>query len=104
MATVSGTSGRSDVGYAGRVAVVALANAVAVVAIVLYLACALLSFVAPDLYLGIVQSWVHAISITPLRAGGGFELGQFLFGLVTFAAVTWVVTAAIAWLYDRWAS
>jgi hypothetical protein len=88
----------------GRVDVTALANAVATVGAVAYLICATLSLVAPDLLLGIFQTWAHGISVEALRPTSiGFSAGAFAIGLVTFSAAVWLATAATAWLYNRWA-
>lgn len=88
----------------GRVDVTALANAAATVGAVAYLICATLSLVAPDLLLGIFQTWAHGISVEALRPTSiGFSAGAFAIGLVTFSAAVWLATAATAWLYNRWA-
>lgn len=86
-----------------RLAAVPLANAATVVALVGYLICAALSIVAPDVLVWFFQPWLHGLSLAPLRpAGAWFRPGEFVVGLVTFAGTVWLVTAAIAGLYNAW--
>ena len=61
----------------------ALANAATTVGAVTYLICAALALVAPDLLLGLFQTWAHGISVAALRpANPGFGAGAFAIGLV----------------------
>src|SRR4051794_13220291 len=86
----------------GRLDVMALANAAAAIGVVAYLICAALALVAPDLLMGLFQSWAHGISVAALRPPTtGFGAGSFAIGLVTFGGAVWLATAATAWLYDR---
>lgn len=87
----------------GRLDVTALANAATTVGAVAYLICAALALVAPDLLLGLFQSWAHGISVAVLRpANPGFGAGAFTIGLATFSGAVWLATATTAWLYNRW--
>jgi len=80
-----------------------LANAATTVAVVAYLICAVLAIVAPDLWVGLIQSWTHGLSLAPLRpTGPWFRPGEFIVGLITFGGSVWLATAAIAALYNRW--
>jgi hypothetical protein len=89
----------------GRLDVTALANAATTVGAVAYLICAALALVAPDLLMGLFQTWAHGISVAALRpATPGFGAGAFAIGLVTFSGAVWLATAATAWLYNRWGS
>ncbi len=90
-----------ETGHAPKFAVVSLASAAALVAAAAYVICLVLSLVAPDLLLGILQTWAHSIAIAPLRADStGFQPGPALIGLVTFSGFVWLATAATAWLYN----
>lgn len=91
----------SEAGHAPRLAVVALASAATLVAAAAYVVCLVLSLVAPDLLLSILQSWAHSVSLAPLRAESTtFQVGPALVGLLTFSGFIWLTTAATAWLYN----
>lgn len=80
------------------------ANAVAVVMAFLYLLCALVSAVAPEALIGFVQPWVHAVDLDLLMPRSWtFTASGFGLGLVTFTLSAWLVAAACAWLYNRFA-
>ncbi len=82
--------------------VTALANAATVVAVAAYVICGVLSAVAPDARIWLFQPWLHGLSLVPLRPDGPwFQPGEFALGLVTFGGSVWLVTAAIAGLYNR---
>jgi hypothetical protein len=90
-----------EAGRAPRLAVVSLASAAALVGAGAYVICLALSVVAPDLLLGILQSWAHSISVAPLRAeSAAFQPGSAVVGLLTFSGFVWLATAATAWLYN----
>jgi hypothetical protein len=105
MNTVAGAQPVGAVSYqaehAPKLAVVALASAAAIVAAVAYVVCLAVSLVAPDLLMGILQTWAHSIQVAPLRAEAvAFQPGSALVGLVTFSGFVWLTTAATAWLYN----
>jgi len=81
----------------------ALANAVTTVFAVAYIACALVAFVAPDLYFGIMSSWFHAINFDAVKATIPMSLPTTLFGIITFSIYIWITTFAIAKLYHFFA-
>ena len=84
------------------IATVPAANAVTTVGLALYLLCAVVAIVAPDLLIGFFQPWLHGLRLDPLRpAGTWFQFGDFVTGLITWGLSAWLVTAAIAWLYNR---
>ena len=88
---------------AGRLEVVPLANAAAVVALAGYLICAALSYFAPDLLMWVFQSWAHSLALEPLRtAGPTFRPIELVVGLVTFGGMVWLGAAAVARLYNAW--
>lgn len=82
---------------------VPLANAAAAVAAAGYLLCALVSILAPELLITFFRPWFHGFALEALRpAGAWFQLSDFVSGLITFTATTWLALAAFAWLYNAW--
>lgn len=70
---------------------------------VLYVGCALLSFVWPELLVGIAASWAHSMNVASLAPGPSVTFGSLLYGLVTFTIFGYVTGAlfALAWNVDR---
>ena len=85
-----------------RLGVVPAANAVTVVATAVYLICAVVAYVSIDLLIGFFQLWVHGLSLELLLrpATMGVRPDAFVAGLVTFVALVWSGTAAVAALYN----
>ncbi|MBI3103448.1 hypothetical protein HYZ05_00750 [Candidatus Daviesbacteria bacterium] len=83
--------------------VTAFANAASAVMVVFYIACALLSYVAPDLLFGLARSWMHTVNLEAVKATFVPDLGLLLYGFITAVALTWVTAYAVVWLYNRWA-
>lgn len=81
----------------------AFANAVTAVTVAFYVACVLLSSLAPDLIFGIAKSWMHSINIESIKAAANPSFGSLLWGLVTLGGLTWVTTYGTIWFYNRWA-
>ena len=79
-----------------------IANAVATVSAVLFVACRILTAVAPSLLYAIGSSWFHTFTLDPAKASGDMTFGAFILGLVTFTALAWILTYAVAMLYNRW--
>jgi hypothetical protein len=94
------TSVACEAERAPKLAVVSLASAAAIVAGVAYIVCLVISLVAPDLLLGIFQTWAHSISVTSLQMTPTFQAGPALLGLVTFSGFVWLTTAGTAALYN----
>jgi len=82
---------------------IVLANAITTVAVIAFAACGILAYIAPDLLLGIANSWFHAISLEVARASEPMSLGTFTFGIITFGIYIWVIIFAGASLYNKWA-
>lgn len=80
-----------------------LANAATVITAVFYIVCALLSSVAPDVLVGIANSWIHSLNLEPLRAAEELSMGTLVMGLVTLSALTWITTYVMIELYNHWA-
>lgn len=79
-----------------------LANTLTTVGLGLYVACRVLTLIAPDLIFNIGQSWFHTLNMESMKAATVFGLGTFLLGAVTFGALVWVTTYATAALYNQW--
>ncbi|MDO8487377.1 MAG: DUF5676 family membrane protein [Candidatus Curtissbacteria bacterium] len=79
----------------------AFANAAATVMAVWVLACALLSFLAPDLLFTVAQSWMHTINLESVKTTLNPNLGFLLWGLITATGLTWLTTYSFAKLYNR---
>lgn len=80
----------------------AFANAVTVVTAVFYIACVVLSYIAPDLLFSIGQSWVHSLNLNVLKTPASISLTSAAWGLITISAVTWITTYAAILLYNKW--
>lgn len=80
----------------------AFANAATAVEVVVALVCVGLSYIAPDFLLGIATSWVHTLNLQAIKATEPLTGGVVVYGLVTSAVLTWIVTYAFAALYNRW--
>lgn len=79
-----------------------IANAVATVSALLFVACRILTAVIPNLLYAIGSSWFHTFTLDPSKASGDMTFGMFILGLVVFTALAWVVTYAVAMLYNHW--
>lgn len=79
----------------------AFANAAAAVMAVWVLACALLSYIAPDLLSTVAQSWMHTINLESVKTTFNPDLGLLLLGLVTATGLTWLTAYGVAVLYNK---
>ena len=79
----------------------ALANAATVVLLVVYVFCRILSLLAPDFLLSLGQSWFHTIDLGVVGTTASLNLGEFLLGAVSLGIITWVITYATAFVYNR---
>jgi len=79
-----------------------LANTLTTVGLGLYVACRVLTLVAPDFIFNVGQSWFHTINIDALKTATPLDVGTFIFGAVTLGVLTWVTTYAAASLYNNW--
>lgn len=79
--------------------------AVALTFSVLYSACALAVALLPDGTIGFFNAWFHGLDLALLKPPGGRPptLGQFVSGLISAAAVSFVLAATIAVTYDFFA-
>lgn len=81
----------------------AFANATAVIMAIFYVACALLSFIAPDLIFSLAKSWMHTVSMESVKVAFSPDLGSLVYGFVSATVLTWVTTYATIALYNKWA-
>ena len=81
----------------------AFANAAAAVMAVWIIACALLTYAAPDLLFTVAQSWTHSMNLEVVRSTFAPNAGSLLLGFVSAVGLTWVTTYSTIWLYNRWA-
>ena len=77
----------------------AFANAITTMMVVLYLTCATLSILFPNFLVGLAQSWVHTLNIEIIKATTPMTFGSFMYGLLSAAILTWVVTYATTGVY-----
>lgn len=80
---------------------VPFANAATVTVTVFYIACALLSYLAPDLIFTVGNSWIHTLNLEAIKATLPMSFGSLVFGLVSISIVTWVTAYAFVELYNR---
>jgi hypothetical protein len=79
--------------------------AAAVTFSVVYLACALAVSLSPDATIGFFNAWFHGLDLALLKPPGGrpLTLVTFIGGLISAAAVSFVVGALLAALYNVFA-
>lgn len=80
----------------------ATANALAVIAGVLYLICAVWTLISRNSYMGVMNTWVHGIELSALPAKN-LDFGTLLIGFVTFVLASWVTGYAFAYTYNYFA-
>ncbi len=78
------------------------ANAFTIVALGLYVACRIVSLVAPDFLFSIANSWFHTFSVDSLKGTSSMDIGTFVFGAISLAVLTWVAIYTGAVLYNKW--
>ncbi len=68
----------------------------------LYTACALTVALFPDGTIGFFNAWFHGLDLSLLKPPGGrpLTLGQFVYGLIGAAAVSFAVAALLAGFYN----
>ena len=69
---------------------------------ILYCACALAVALFPDSTIGFFNAWFHGLDLALLKPAGGRPqtLGQFVYGLLSAAAVSFAMTASLAGFYN----
>lgn len=82
--------------------VISLANAVAAVAVAVYLLGAIIALASIDLLLALLEPWTHGVSLQALRPSDPvFRPTTFFIGLATFAAAAWLAAAATGRIYNQ---
>lgn len=79
------------------------ANAITLVAGIIYAARAFLSVLAPDFMIGLAQTWFRAMNLEVGQAITPLTWGSFIVGIFTVVVLTWVVTYTTASLYNYFA-
>ncbi len=79
----------------------AFANAATIVTVVFYVACWLISSLAPDLIFGLSKAWMHSINIESLKATTTISFETVLLGLFSISLLTWITMYATIWLYNQ---
>ncbi|KKT81064.1 hypothetical protein A2875_00515 [Candidatus Gottesmanbacteria bacterium RIFCSPHIGHO2_01_FULL_46_14] len=79
---------------------IATANAMAVTVAFIAVVCALAIILAPELSLGIAQSWFHGIDLSKVQTVVGPSLGSILYGWITATIGGWVVGYVFAKTYN----
>ena len=77
-----------------------VALSLAVVSAILYVACALLIFIAPDFTLSLFSNLFHGIDITQI-ADTSISLGSTLLGLVEIIVYALIAGWVFAWVYNK---
>lgn len=81
----------------------AFANATSVVMAAFYIACVVLSYVAPDILFGLAKSWMHTINLEAAKTAFTPDLGLLLYGFISATGLTWITTYGTISLYNKWA-
>ena len=68
----------------------------------LYIACALAVALFPDGAIAFFNAWFHGLDLALLKPPGGrpLTLGQFVYGLISAAAVSFAAAALLAAFYN----
>lgn len=76
----------------------AFANAAGLLGAIYFIGCYVVALVSSDLYKSVAESWMHMINLSGLWKSAP---GNFLLGLVSFTAVSWVTAWLFASLYNK---
>lgn len=79
----------------------ALANASAVIVVIIYLVCVVLLAVAPDLILGFLALTAHSINVELLRPTIALNLVNVMIGGTLWVGLTWLTFYFGASLYNN---
>lgn len=78
------------------------ANALAVTTAVIYVVCALIVALLPDLSMAVAQSWFHGIDLAKISSFN-ITFGSFLLGIITATAGAWLIGFVFAKTYNKFA-
>ena len=79
----------------------AFAHAATIVIAVFYIACALISFIAPDFVSGLASSWIHSLNLEAIKMRGQLSVGTLAYGLISISVLTWITSYAFVEIYNR---
>ena len=79
---------------------IATANAMAMTVGFVAVVCAVAIIVAPDLSLGIAQSWFHGVDLSKVRTMVSPSMGSILYGWITATIGGWLVCYVFASAYN----
>lgn len=79
----------------------AFANASAVLMAIVYVVCVLFVVLLPGVSKTVAVSWFHGFDLGLIWTGG--PRGNFLVGLITATAGSWIAGWLFAWLYNKFA-
>ena len=73
---------------------------------IVYSACAVAVVLSPDGAIAFFNAWFHGLDLGLLKPPGGrpLALSQFIYGLVSAAAVSFAIAASLAGLYNLFTS
>ena len=82
---------------------IALANSLAVVAFLGFSICIVWAVVDQNTFIAFWNSWFHGFDINILIPEGGLQInvGQVIFGIVSFTLSAWLGGYLVAWLYNH---
>lgn len=80
----------------------ATANALAVTVGVIYVFCAVLVTLLPDVSMAVAQSWFHGIDLARISSWN-ITVGSFIMGLVSSVVAAWAVGYLFAYMYNMFA-
>lgn len=78
------------------------ANASASVMGIWVIACALFSYLLPDLLFSVAASWMHTINLETVKTAFVPNFGSLILGLVSASGLTWITVYTTISLYNRW--
>lgn len=82
---------------------IALANSFAVMAFLSFLICVVWATIDQNSFVAFWNSWVHGFNLELIVPDGGLQknIGQTIFGIVSFTISSWLAGYLIAWFYNR---
>ncbi|MGQ0536403.1 MAG: DUF5676 family membrane protein [Methanobacteriota archaeon] len=78
-----------------------LANAVTIVGLVAYAACAAISLLIPGALVYVAGTWAHTLDLTVVERTEALSGTDLAVGFVTWGLFVWAIAAASASLYNR---
>ena len=82
-------------------AVVRTGCALAITAVLLNGVCAALVALWPAVSISFANAWMHGVDLQLIQVTAPLTLGRFFYGLICLAAISWVVGAVYASVYNR---